>query len=168
MPPGPYSTALFAQDTKALVDELGLRDFHLVGVSMGGMIAQEYAIANGADLRSLTLACTYAEPGSFCSRMFAFWAELLPGSAAAQQARRQEVAMKAEASTKVVIDRFEGDLAVVVLYDDDRVKFNLPLQYLPEGVREGDHLQMSFAKDLSGRESERMRIDELLKDLKKE
>ncbi len=76
--------------------------------------------------------------------------------------------MKAEALTKVVIDRFEGDLAVVVLYDDDRVKFNLPLQYLPEGVREGDHLQMSFAKDLSGRESERMRIDELLKDLKKE
>jgi hypothetical protein len=76
--------------------------------------------------------------------------------------------MKAEALTKVVIDRFEGDLAVVVLYDDDRVKFNLPLQYLPEGVREGDHLQMSFVKDLSGRESERMRIDELLKDLKKE
>ena len=76
--------------------------------------------------------------------------------------------MKAEALTKVVIDRVEGDLAVVVLYDDDRVKFNLPLQYLPEGVREGDHLQMSFVKDLSGRESERMRIDELLKDLKKE
>ena len=76
--------------------------------------------------------------------------------------------MKAEALTKVVIDRVEGDLAVVVLYDDDRVKFNLPLQYLPEGVREGDHLQMSFVKDLSGRESERMRIDGLLKDLKKE
>lgn len=76
--------------------------------------------------------------------------------------------MKAEALTRVVIDRFEGDLAVVVLYDDDRVKFNLPLQYLPEGVREGDHLQMSFVKDVSGRESERMRIDELLKDLKQE
>ena len=76
--------------------------------------------------------------------------------------------MKAEALTKVVIDRVEGDLAVVVLYDDDRVKFNLPLQYLPEGVREGDHFQMSFVKDLSGRESEGMRIDELLKDLKRE
>ena len=76
--------------------------------------------------------------------------------------------MKTEALTKVVIDRVEGDLAVVVLYDDDRVKFNLPLRYLPEGVREGDHLQMNFVKDLSGRESEIMRIDELLKDLKKE
>src|SRR5882672_5511128 len=46
-PAGPYTTAQFASDTKALVDELGLSGFHLVGVSMGGMIAQEYAIANG-------------------------------------------------------------------------------------------------------------------------
>jgi 3-oxoadipate enol-lactonase len=77
-PPGPYTTKLFADDAKALVDELGLRDFHLVGVSMGGMIAQEYAIAYGSDLRSLTLACTYAAPGPFCSRMFAMWADLAP------------------------------------------------------------------------------------------
>ncbi len=77
-PPGPYTTKLFADDCKALVDELGLTDFHLVGVSMGGMIAQEYAIAYGGDLRSLTLACTYAAPGPFCSRMFAMWADLAP------------------------------------------------------------------------------------------
>src|SRR2546421_457746 len=77
-PAGPYTTKLFAEDAKALVDELGLRDFHLVGVSMGGMIAQEYAIAYGGDLRSLTLGCTYAEPGPFCSRMFAMWADMAP------------------------------------------------------------------------------------------
>jgi 3-oxoadipate enol-lactonase len=77
-PAGPYTTQLFAQDTKALVDHLGITDFHLLGVSMGGMIAQEYAIAHGGDLRSLTLACTYAEPGPFCSRMFRLWEELAP------------------------------------------------------------------------------------------
>jgi len=77
-PAGPYTTKLFAEDAKALVDELGLRDFHLVGVSMGGMIAQEYAIAHGGDLRSLTLGCTYAKPGPFCSRMFAMWADMAP------------------------------------------------------------------------------------------
>ncbi len=77
-PAGPYTTELFAQDTKALVDELGLADFHLLGVSMGGMIAQEYAIAHPEDLRSLTLACTYAAPGPFCSRMFRLWEELAP------------------------------------------------------------------------------------------
>ena len=75
--------------------------------------------------------------------------------------------MKSEGSTKVVIDRIEGDLAVLVLYEDDRVKLNLPLHCLPEGVREGDHLQMSFGQDEKSRESERNRVGGLLKDLKR-
>lgn len=77
-PAGPYSAALLAADTKALVDHLGLTDFHLLGVSMGSMIAQEYALAHPGDLRSLTLASTYATPGPFCSRMFAVWADAAP------------------------------------------------------------------------------------------
>jgi 3-oxoadipate enol-lactonase len=75
-PDGPYSTELLAADAKALVDELGISDFHLMGVSMGGMIAQAYALAHRSDVRSLTLACTYAAPGPFCSRMFAMWADI--------------------------------------------------------------------------------------------
>jgi pimeloyl-ACP methyl ester carboxylesterase len=78
MPPGPYDTKLFAADTKALVDALGIADFHLLGTSMGGMIAQEYAIAYGSDLKSLTLSSTYAAPGPFCSRMFSMWADMAP------------------------------------------------------------------------------------------
>lgn len=77
-PAGPYTTELFARDTKALVDSLGLTGFHLLGTSMGGMIAQEYAIANAADLKSLVLSSTYAAPGPFCGRMFAMWADLAP------------------------------------------------------------------------------------------
>lgn len=77
-PAGPYTTALLAEDTKALVDQLGLSHFHLMGVSMGGMIAQEYALAYPSDLASLTLACTYAAPGPFCSRMFSLWADMAP------------------------------------------------------------------------------------------
>jgi 3-oxoadipate enol-lactonase len=77
-PAGPYSSAMLAADAKALVDSLGVRDFHLMGVSMGGMIAQEYALRYPGDLRSVTFGCTYAAPGPFCSRMFAMWAELAP------------------------------------------------------------------------------------------
>jgi DUF3006 family protein len=66
----------------------------------------------------------------------------------------------------VIIDRIEGDLAVLVLYDDDRVKFNLPLRYLPDGTGEGDHLLMNFVSDDLSRESEKKRIDNLLKELK--
>ena len=77
-PAGPYSSRMLADDAKHLVDHLGITDFHLMGVSMGGMIAQEYALAYGSDLRSVTFGCTYAAPGPFCSRMFAMWADLAP------------------------------------------------------------------------------------------
>src|SRR5580693_10296907 len=77
-PAGPYSSEMLAADAKAVVDSLGVRDFHLMGVSMGGMIAQEYALAYPDDLRSVTIACTYAAPGPFCSRMFAMWADQAP------------------------------------------------------------------------------------------
>jgi 3-oxoadipate enol-lactonase len=69
---------MLADDTKGLVDQLGISGFHMMGVSMGGMIAQEFAIAHGADLKTLTLACTYASPGPFCSRMFSMWADMAP------------------------------------------------------------------------------------------
>ena len=75
-PDGPYTSRMMADDAKALVDHLGLTGFHLMGVSMGGMIAQEYALAYGADLRSATFACTYAAPGPFCSRMFSMWQDM--------------------------------------------------------------------------------------------
>jgi 3-oxoadipate enol-lactonase len=75
-PAGPYSARMLADDAKALVDQLGIRDFHLMGVSMGGMISQEYALAYGGDLKSLTLACTYGTVDKFCLNMFNMWADL--------------------------------------------------------------------------------------------
>jgi 3-oxoadipate enol-lactonase len=77
-PAGPYSSQMMAEDAKGLVDQLGITGFHLIGVSMGGMIAQEYALGYPGDLRSVTLGCTYAAPGPFCSRMFAMWADMAP------------------------------------------------------------------------------------------
>lgn len=75
-PAGPYSARMMADDAKALVDQLGIKDFHLMGVSMGGMISQEYALAYGDDLKSLTLACTYGTVDKFCLTMFNMWVDL--------------------------------------------------------------------------------------------
>jgi pimeloyl-ACP methyl ester carboxylesterase len=77
-PPGPYTSRLLADDAKALVNNLGLTGFHMMGVSMGGMIAQEYALAYPDDLVTATFACTYAAPGPFCSRMFSMWHDMAP------------------------------------------------------------------------------------------
>ena len=77
-PPGPYTTAGMAEDLAGLVDALGVGRFHLLGVSMGGMIAQEYAIAHADRLLSASFCCTYSYPGPFCLRMFQCWRDLVP------------------------------------------------------------------------------------------
>jgi pimeloyl-ACP methyl ester carboxylesterase len=50
----PYKLSDMAADTVALLDALGIASAHIVGASMGGMIAQEIAIAYPARVRSLT------------------------------------------------------------------------------------------------------------------
>jgi pimeloyl-ACP methyl ester carboxylesterase len=50
----PYKLRDMAEDTISLMDVLGIKSAHLVGASMGGMIAQEIAISFSQRVRSLT------------------------------------------------------------------------------------------------------------------
>jgi len=62
---GSFTIVEMAEDTAGLMEELGLESAHVVGISMGGMIAQELELAEPERLRSLTLGCTYCGgPGS--------------------------------------------------------------------------------------------------------
>lgn len=54
----PYTISDMAADTVGLLDGLGLRDVHLVGVSLGGFIAQTVAIEYPGRVRTLTLMMT--------------------------------------------------------------------------------------------------------------
>ena len=76
-PPGPYTSRQGAADAHAVVAALGLEPFHLVGCSMGGLIALEYALAYPADLRSLVLANTYAAPDAYTRDILESWAAVL-------------------------------------------------------------------------------------------
>ncbi|MBA2567403.1 MAG: alpha/beta fold hydrolase [Thermoleophilaceae bacterium] len=62
---GPYEVADMAADALALCDELELDSFNLLGVSMGGTIAQEMALAGPERVRTLTLCVTWAGTGRY-------------------------------------------------------------------------------------------------------
>ena len=61
-PAGPYDVRTLADDAVAVMDACGFDRAHVLGLSMGGMIAQELAIRHSDRVGALILAATYAKP----------------------------------------------------------------------------------------------------------
>ena len=133
-PPGPYTSAQMAADLHEVVTAAGLDGFHLCGVSLGGVIAQEYALAHPGPLRSLILANTFAAADPFTRAAFLSWSEVAqaagmpvmmqaqapwifsPGFYARHPGRVAELIAEAQSSTQPAA-AFAAQMAALVNHD---------------------------------------------------
>ncbi len=67
---------------------------------------------------------------------------------------------------RAVVDRIEGEIAVLLLGDEE-VRLDLPMRYLPTGVKEGTILSLRFEVDAAATDAARERAVERIRRLKR-
>jgi 3-oxoadipate enol-lactonase len=75
-PEGPYDLEVMADDARAVLDAEGVADAHVMGASMGGVLAQLLAVRSPERVRSLVLACTACSHQPWRRELLAGWATL--------------------------------------------------------------------------------------------
>jgi 3-oxoadipate enol-lactonase len=73
-PPGPYDLLRMMQDCVEVLDAEGVERAHVVGASMGGVIAQALGVTHPDRVRSLVLACTACRHHAWRRELLAEWA----------------------------------------------------------------------------------------------
>jgi pimeloyl-ACP methyl ester carboxylesterase len=72
-PPGPYTTELFGDVAAGLLRSLGVEQAHVVGASMGGLIAQQVAVRHPEFVRSLVLHCSWWRADPYTASLIRSW-----------------------------------------------------------------------------------------------
>jgi 3-oxoadipate enol-lactonase len=76
-PPGPYDLVRMATDAVEVLDGAGIERAHVVGASMGGVIAQIIGVLHPERVQSLVLACTACRHHTWRRELLAEWGELV-------------------------------------------------------------------------------------------
>ncbi len=71
--PRDYPISQFAADAAALLDRLKIPAAHIVGASMGGAIAQEFAINYPEKTKSVTIVCSWPKSDSWMVELMTVW-----------------------------------------------------------------------------------------------
>ena len=108
VPKGPYSIPKMARDAGAVLKAAGASAAHVIGASMGGMIAQELALRHPSMVKSLLLGCTSH------SGIFGRWPDFsrVPRRGAKTRLDRERAIVKLLYADATPVERIEEDLAI--------------------------------------------------------
>lgn len=87
VPDGPYSLFDMAEDALACLDDAGIPSAHVIGASMGGVIAQIIGVLHPERTRSLVLACTACRHHPWRRELLAEWRDEVLANGMAALAR---------------------------------------------------------------------------------
>jgi pimeloyl-ACP methyl ester carboxylesterase len=131
-PAGPYSTADMADDYAGLITGLGLGRVRVVGISMGGAIAQELALRHPELVGALVLVSTWAAVDGFAEdafgqladargvlsdEAFARMLQLMIWAPPSFSANRQELAAARADAPATSVDSFRAQAAACIGHD---------------------------------------------------
>jgi hypothetical protein len=68
---------------------------------------------------------------------------------------------------KAIIDRLEGELAVLLMGEEGKIRVNFPISLLPEGSKESDVLSIAIERDPQATQQTKERTSSLMEKLKK-
>ena len=106
----PYLVETMAADCLAVLDEAGVQQAHVVGISMGGLMAQELALTTPERVRSLCLMATH--PGITHAVLNPDAMEMLQKRATMTPAEAAEASIPFNYGPATSRDRIEEDWAV--------------------------------------------------------
>jgi pimeloyl-ACP methyl ester carboxylesterase len=90
-PGGDFSTAQLADDAVALLDRLSIERADVLGVFMGGMVAQEMALRHADRVGRLILTGTFARPDAKRRLLLTHWRELAKNGASVEVLVRERL-----------------------------------------------------------------------------
>ena len=114
---GSVTIETMAEDARALMDEVGWESAHVVGHSMGGVIAQQLALDRPKRVRSLSLLCTFGR-GKDAARLtpWVLWMTLRTRIGTRQMRRRAflEMLWSADALRTANINELAAQVGALV------------------------------------------------------